>query len=481
MARTVRTLPSCRWITQGLCLLAVLCCTALSACGASSTNRSGVLRISVLGRLTSLDPATAGDPSSLFAATLLNSGLVKFGPDLHIIPELAVSIPTISADGRSYTFTVRDGARFADGSMCTAADVATSLARALSPRLHSAPARRYLGNIVGARAVESGRRTRLAGVRVIDPLTVRIRLTRPDADFLNKLALPVASVVEQHGNTLEGTGPWAIAGWEPKGILSLVPRLHFYGGHLQLRGLKLIPVSNRAQAVAMYRKGTLDVAPVPVDQWHTLSSRSDLQQSSGLGAYYALPESPTVGIALATALNRDSLVAAAGLGLTALQAIVPSAVPDYQASLPALDPQQAPAAPMSIDLQVRNRDDTGARALAKALRNQWPASSTGSLVQIVHAAFPIPDPAMWLRAASTNIHSAWFRAIVLRAGELTNDPVTRMNAYGRVENWAIAQGFVIPLAQESLGYLIRPSLEGLLVTPFGIMPDNNSWSLVSFR
>jgi hypothetical protein len=54
-----------------------------------------------------------------------------------------------------------------------------------------------------------------------------------------------------------------------------------------------------------------------------------------------------------------------------------------------------------------------------------------------------------------------------------------MSAYSREENWAISQGLIIPLASGSYGFLIKSQVQGLQVTPLGVVPNNNSWSAAS--
>src|SRR5438270_154766 len=120
-------MPRCWAVT----LAALLMSLSLAACGGSPSHPAGTLRLPVYGTLSAPDPALASTDADLYVDSLLYSGLMKFGPDLHVIPELAVSLPTISAGGRTYTFTIRQDARFADGTPCTAEDVAFSLVRAL--------------------------------------------------------------------------------------------------------------------------------------------------------------------------------------------------------------------------------------------------------------------------------------------------------------------------------------------------------------
>jgi hypothetical protein len=125
--------------------------------------------------------------------------------------------------------------------------------------------------------------------------------------------------------------------------------------------------------------------------------------------------------------------------------------------------------------------------VARALAHQWSTTHAGSRlskgsdqpdVTVVHATYMLPDPGVWLRLVLPQTGSRWYRDALAHARRLTNDPVTRMDIYDQCERWAIGKGFIIPLASSSLGYLIKPSVQSLQVTPLGIMPENNNWSLV---
>ena len=451
-----------------------------------------ILRIPLYAEPGVPDPALAAVPAATFLAGLLYSGLVKFTPDLHVIPELAVTLPTISEDERTYIFTIRQDARFADGRHCTAADVAYSLTRALSTSVHSPLAQRYLGNIEGAAALEQRETSRLSGVRVLDRLTVRIRLVRPDASFLDKLAFPVAYVVDRRvlvryrfGDWIgrpAGTGPWVLSGRTRNGTLELAPRPHFYGGPLQLKSILLVPVASRTAALELYRKGDLDVTEVTSRQYAQLAPRSDFQHSAGLDAYYAVAQSRQAG-ELAASLDRDRLVQEASPELSPLSSIVPPAVPDYVASPPSLDPTPGPnGAPTipSVVLQLASPDDWAGNALRQSLYRQWPLARRGGIpVHLIHASNLLPDPGVWLSLIWQQSRSSWYRSMLAESAVLTSDPVSRLSNYSRAETWALENAIIIPLASGSVAYLVKPAVQSLEVTPLGLMPANDSWASVS--
>lgn len=463
----------------------VLALTALlEGCSSPSSSKPGILRLPLYPGELVADPARAAGLQESFFASLLYSGLVRFGPDLHVIPDLAVSIPTISGDGSSYTFTVRRDARFADGSSCTAADIAYSLARALSPRTHSALARRYLGNIRGAAAVERGRTSHLAGVEVLHRLTLRILLAHPDATFLEKLAFPQSfavdpRIVRQHALNLRaaaGTGPWSVSGRGRDGSLVLSPRKHYYGGLLQLRSLTLLPVRDEQNALDMYKKGAIDAAYVAPDRFKSWSARSDFHSTAALTAYYAIPAPGTQGAW--SAPDRQRLVQQFAGALTPLTSIVPPAVPDYVA---ATVPQETPSSPLAADtIRLDQTRNSVLYRLGRALSSQMRkgVGARAHAVTVVQETYLLPVPGVWLSMILPRTSSRWFRHTLRETSNLTNDPVSRMSIYSTLEQWALAKQFVIPLANSSIGYAIKPAVSGLQVTALGLMPDNGIWNTV---
>jgi len=120
---------------------------------------------------TSLDPHLLGDADSAEYVVHIFGGLVRIDENLRLQPDLAESWTT-SADGRVYTFTLRQNARFHDGRQVTAQDVKYSFERALNPATGSDVAIDYLGDIVGARERRAGRTNAVEGVAVIDDRTV---------------------------------------------------------------------------------------------------------------------------------------------------------------------------------------------------------------------------------------------------------------------------------------------------------------------
>ncbi len=134
----------------------------------------------------------------------------------RIQPEAATGFPTISSNGKTYTFTVKSGFKFSDGKPVTAKNFAFAINRALNPAMQS-PAAVFISNIVGAQAVIDKKAQTASGVQVKgNKLT--IKLTQPDGGMLAKLgmpffqALPLNLATDPKGvNAYPSAGPYYIA------------------------------------------------------------------------------------------------------------------------------------------------------------------------------------------------------------------------------------------------------------------------------
>ncbi|MDB5537029.1 MAG: peptide transporter substrate-binding protein [Devosia sp.] len=151
----------------------------------------------------------------------LFDGLMDYEPGTSTLkPDLAESY-TISPDGLTYTFVLHKGVKFHNGREMTAEDVKYSLDRVTNPVTQS-PGAGFFGSIDGFAAMADGTATSLSGVTVVDPYTVQIKLSRPDATFLHVVALNFASVVPKEavdefgadfGKHPVGTGAFSLAEW----------------------------------------------------------------------------------------------------------------------------------------------------------------------------------------------------------------------------------------------------------------------------
>jgi len=121
-----------------------------------------------------------------------------------IQPEGAAGFPVVSADGKTYTITVKSGFKFSDGKPVTAQNYAFAINRALSKAMQ-APGAAFIdtvdasgkqtGGIVGANAVLTGAANTASGVKVKGNKLI-IKLLAPDGGMLAKLGMPFFQALE---------------------------------------------------------------------------------------------------------------------------------------------------------------------------------------------------------------------------------------------------------------------------------------------
>src|SRR5690348_8770744 len=126
--------------------------SAAAATPAASTSNLAdqqVLHIDLGQEPPTLDPNKAQDSTSIAVLHALHRGLVFFDKDLKIVPELAAALPTVSADAKTLTFTLKDGIKYSNGDPIVAGDFVYSIKRTLDPRT-AAPYSYVLAEIQGA-------------------------------------------------------------------------------------------------------------------------------------------------------------------------------------------------------------------------------------------------------------------------------------------------------------------------------------------
>ena len=163
--------------------------------------RGGILRIALADDVDFLDPQRAGLPPAVALMHVMFRGLMAFPPTTGSafatpVPDLADGMPAVSADGRTYTFHLRDDVAFGPPASrpIRAADVVAGLTRLVATGTLS-PYATYFHVIEGADAFAAHHARTLAGVAAPDDRTVVITLARPVNDLLWILALPAAAAV----------------------------------------------------------------------------------------------------------------------------------------------------------------------------------------------------------------------------------------------------------------------------------------------
>jgi ABC-type transport system substrate-binding protein len=259
--------------------------------------QGGSLSIGFNGEIQWLDPALGYDTNSWPAERLMFEPLMGYDSGTKLVPVLADGMPTISSDGKSYTFKIHSGVNFVneDGSVLrpmTADDMAYSINRVLDPNLKPNPspvASGFFGNIVGAADVLSGKAKTATGIKVIDPSTIEFDLVVPDATFLNILATPFASVVPKELAAEDatafsakpvGTGPYLFKSYaKGQGAAFVKNPAYWQPGQPYLDSIDYRTGQDDNAMLQQIQAGTLDMMgdPLPPAQFTDITTNQDLK------------------------------------------------------------------------------------------------------------------------------------------------------------------------------------------------------------
>jgi ABC-type transport system substrate-binding protein len=234
----------------------------------------------------SLDPALSTDVPTGRAVGYVFDGLTRFDPSAKVEPALAERWET-TPDGLTYTFHLRHGVAFHDGTPFTARHVLHSWQRALDPATKSGAAQ-FLFPIKGAREFNAGTAKTISGIVVRDDSTLVVTLAEPLAIFIKMLAMPVAAVVPDSvpanfGEHPIGTGPWKLVEWKHDDYLLFAKNASYYGGAPKTDSLRARIIAEPSTGVAEFESGNVDVLQIPASEasdWEEDESKKPLLMST---------------------------------------------------------------------------------------------------------------------------------------------------------------------------------------------------------
>src|ERR671926_601007 len=194
------------------------------AASSSAAKKGGTMRLNMSATDVDFsDPSLAYGTISWqieYATALKLLNYPDKGPPLgwRLQHEAAAGLPIISNNGKKYTFTIKRGLRFSDGSAVTARNFKWAFDRSAT-KAQQSPASAFMDSVVGyTKAVDAGKNpANVAGVTARGNKLI-IRLTQPDGGLLAKLAMPffqaisLKTKVDPHGvNAYPSAGPYYIA------------------------------------------------------------------------------------------------------------------------------------------------------------------------------------------------------------------------------------------------------------------------------
>ena len=250
---------------------------------------------------SSLDPHKVESDVENNIISDLFEGLVSVSPAGEIEPRLAEKWE--NKDNTVWTFHLRPGVTWSDGTAITAQDIVWSWQRLVSP-LTASPYASYPGNmhiVNGAEIAQGQKAPETLGVKAIDDVTLEVTLTQPNAAFLAMLAhpslVPLDKVlISRYGDKwtkpehIVTSGPYKLSQWvvNERIVAERNPR-YWDNAHTVINKVTYLPISSETADVNRYKAGEIDIVyTVPINQFAQLKKTmgDQLDVSPQLATYY---------------------------------------------------------------------------------------------------------------------------------------------------------------------------------------------------
>lgn len=521
-------------------LLALILPMLLAACGGEQAATGGTLRWSNEGvsEIDTLDPPATNASNSVMAAGLIFEGLVRLDSKLNIQPAGAEKWD-ISDDGKTYTFHIRQGLKWPDGSNVTSEDFRYSLERALSKQFANGSAGYYLSNIVGAPDWIQGKGSGLTGVTAPDPSTLVVKITVPGVYFLDQLtyiggAVVPKKIIDQYSDKwvehAAGTGPFMLKEWKHNQSLTLVPNPNYWKGKPKLDQISMPFEKDPETAFQLYQTNQLDIMgsqqfpPAQVSAAQSLPGYKEVPQFFDAYIGFNNKKTPLDNVslrrALAMSVDKKTLADKVLNGaVIATDHIVPQGMPGYFEGLKPLafdataakaelakvggnvpklslsyttgqadfdkvaaTVQQMWKQNLGIDVELNGEEQAKFNDDLTAMANDPTKSNMQMYISVWGADYPDPQNFLTqqLHTDVGNNNGHWsdpdFDKLTDQA-DVEKDNAKRMSLYNQAEQIAIDKVGWLPLYNGKGVVLMRPTVQGLAYTAQGIFADD--WSQVT--
>ena len=341
-------------------LLAGLLTVSLTACGGGKGNTGATnggdnagggtkgndLVIAIEGSVSSMDPANIPDTNAISATRGVYETLVKFDQEINLVSGLADSWE-ISEDSLIYTFKLREGIKFHDGTDFNAAAVKATYDRVLNPDNGLRQRRTFV-----VAQPDGTEKMRVASIETPDDNTVVFTLTEPWAPFINRLtqfAIMSPTAIEKYGNDIMnnpvGTGPYVFKEWEEGNHTTLVRNEEYWGEKPGVDSVTIKEVPEAGSRTAMLQTGEAQfVYPMTSDQLAAVEKSKDIivdRADSNIMRFTSLnrmlPELSDIRVrqAMNHAIDQEAYVQLMYNGFAKpATSVVPSIIPNYVTQTP---------------------------------------------------------------------------------------------------------------------------------------------------
>lgn len=272
-----------KWLKYSIAFLAVG--TLLAGCGQEKTNESSKkadtpkieqkIAVSLPAQLSTIDTTQTTDKVTFTVVQHIFEGLYRLDDDSKVVPGLAESVD-ISEDGKTYTFHLRDDAKWSDGTPITAGDFLFAWKRLVNPATQG-PNAYWLDNVINSKEIRNGKKDiDTIGLKAVDDQTFEVQLINPQPSFLSVvsigwLAPQNEKYVTEKGDKYAATsedaiysGPFVLKNWkQTSDTWELAPNPYYYDKKkVKLTQVDGSTIKEDNTGINLYQTGDLDLTKI---------------------------------------------------------------------------------------------------------------------------------------------------------------------------------------------------------------------------
>ena len=301
----------------------------------------------------SIDPHKARSTQAAEVLRDIGEGLMSYSATAELVGGVA-EYWEMSEDGLSYTFKLRDSARWSNGDPVTAEDFVFSLRRLVDPQTAAFYAQAVEAITNAADIVAGERSPEELGVSAVDSTTLVITLEQPTPYMLSLLTHPSTfpvhpASVAQHGDdftrpeNLVSNGAYKLLTWEPASVLRLRRNEQYWNNAAtSIDAVDYHVVTQEMAELNRYRAGEIDITgSVAADSFDSVRQQlgDQLHVAPYLGIYFygfnltkpPFKDNPELRQALSMAIDRETLVEKViGRGEFPAYSWVPPGIDNYE-------------------------------------------------------------------------------------------------------------------------------------------------------
>lgn len=322
--------------------------------GASSSSSSGnTLRVVMQDPNVPIDTNMGTQAYLIMVSDQACETLIGLNNDTTLDPQLLKQMPTVSDDGLTYSFELKDGVKFHNGETLKSSDVKYSYERLITKGLMGS----LFDQVVGFKALEDGTADSLEGFKIKDDTHFDIVLKQPYAPFEAALSAPYAVIFPEKaceeaggdwGRTvLYGTGPFKMTSYTAGQGIEMERFDDYHGDKTKLDGVSFKFVNDLNTQVMEFQKGNCDFVMLDTGQYETVTSndavKDKMHSFNPVGLVYLSPNNEIytdsrIKEALSYAVDREALCDELLSGAaTPAKSFIPKGLLGYNDSLPAYE------------------------------------------------------------------------------------------------------------------------------------------------